>query len=80
VVATWRLDRLGRSLRHVIDTVRLLEHRGVGALLVAADILGNDPTVLAKIYAHLYNSDRRAAVDGLGIRLAPMDGLRAQQL
>ena len=52
----------------------------MGALLVAADILGNDPTVLAKIYAHLYNSNRRAAVDGLGIRLAPMDGLRAQQL
>ncbi len=26
----WRLDRLGRSLRHLIDTVTLLDGRGVG--------------------------------------------------
>ncbi len=28
-VVVWRLDRLGRSLRHLIDTVQTLESRGV---------------------------------------------------
>ncbi|GAA1885714.1 recombinase family protein [Lapillicoccus jejuensis] len=28
-VVVWRLDRLGRSLRHLIDTVQTLEHQGV---------------------------------------------------
>ena len=30
VVVVWRLDRLGRSLRHLVDTVSGFEDRGVG--------------------------------------------------
>src|SRR3954453_6743289 len=29
-LVVWRLDRLGRSLRHLIDTITALNDRGVG--------------------------------------------------
>jgi DNA invertase Pin-like site-specific DNA recombinase len=37
-LVVWRLDRLGRSLRHLIETVAALEARGVGFLSLQESI------------------------------------------
>jgi DNA invertase Pin-like site-specific DNA recombinase len=37
-LVVWRLDRLGRSLRHLIDTVAMLAVRGVGCRCRRASI------------------------------------------
>jgi len=66
-----------QDLRHT--TASILASNGT-PLLVAADILGHDPVVFAKTYAHLYDGDRRTAVDGLGSRLSPQQGDRSMRL
>lgn len=44
-VVVWRLDRLGRSLRHLLETVSDLEHRGVGFISLTENI-GPRPRVV----------------------------------
>jgi DNA invertase Pin-like site-specific DNA recombinase len=42
-VVVWRLDRLGRSLRHLIDVVQLLEQREVGFVSLTEQIDTSTP-------------------------------------
>ncbi len=42
-VVVWRLDRLGRSLRHLIETVADLEHRGVAFVSLTESIDTSTP-------------------------------------
>ncbi len=42
-VVVWRLDRLGRSLRHLLETVSALEHRGVAFVSLTENIDTSTP-------------------------------------
>jgi DNA invertase Pin-like site-specific DNA recombinase len=53
-VAVWRLDRLGRSLKHLIDVVRDLEERQVGFRSLTEGI--NTTTPGGKLVFHLFGA------------------------
>jgi len=52
VVVIWRLDRLGRSLRHLIDLVAELEQRGVGLRSLTESIDTSTPG--GKLVFHVF--------------------------
>lgn len=47
----WKLDRLGRSLQHLIETVKLLQARGVDLLVVQEKMDTSSPT--GKLFFHM---------------------------
>ncbi|MGI8608142.1 MAG: recombinase family protein [Candidatus Dormibacteria bacterium] len=53
-LAVWKLDRLGRSLRHLIDTVGDLEARGIGFRSLRESIDTTTPT--GKLISHIFGA------------------------
>jgi DNA invertase Pin-like site-specific DNA recombinase len=53
-LVVWRLDRLGRSLRHLIDTVTSLNERGVGFKSLQENI--DTTTSGGKLVFHIFGS------------------------
>ena len=51
VIVVWRLDRLGRSLKDLIETVQTLEQRGIELLSLKENIDTSTPT--GKLMFHL---------------------------
>ena len=61
-LCVWRLDRLGRSLPHVIDTVRGLEERGVGFRSLQESI--DTTTLRGRLVFHVFASLAEFSVIG----------------
>jgi DNA invertase Pin-like site-specific DNA recombinase len=53
-LVVWRLDRLGRSLRHLIDTITTLEQRGIGFKSLSESI--DTTTSTGKLVFHLFGA------------------------
>ena len=53
-VVVWRLDRLGRSLRHLIDTVQTLETRGIAFRSLTESIDTSTPG--GKLVFHVFGA------------------------
>ena len=53
-LVVWRLDRLGRSLRHLIDTITALGERGVGFKSLQENI--DTTTSGGKLVFHIFGS------------------------
>lgn len=53
-LVVWRLDRLGRSLQHLIETVEALEKRGVGFKSLTEAI--DTTTPAGKLVFHIFGS------------------------
>ena len=73
MLVVWRLDRLGRSLRHLIDTVSALEERGIGfrSLQEAIDTTTSGGRLIFHIFGALAEFERNL------IRERTLAGLRA---
>ncbi len=72
-LVVWRLDRLGRSLKHLIETVAILEERGVGfrSLQEAIDTTTSGGRLIFHIFGALAEFERNL------IRERTLAGLRA---
>src|SRR3954468_12402149 len=59
-LVVWRLDRLGRSLRHLIDTVTELQERGIGfkSVTETIDTTTSGGKLIFNIFASLAEFER----------------------
>ena len=54
VLVTWKLDRLGRSLQHLIQTIQDLERRGIGFKCIQENI--DTTTSGGKLIFHIFGA------------------------
>ncbi len=77
VIVVWRLDRLGRSLRHLIETVNQLSERGVELRSIKENIDTTTPT--GKLMFHIIGAMAEFERDIIQERtLAGLEAARAR--
>lgn len=65
VLVVWKLDRLGRSMQHVVNTVLDLDRRGVGfrSLTEAIDLQSSTGKLLLSVFGWLGEVERDLTVE-----------------
>jgi len=65
IIVVWRLDRLGRSLRHLVDTVSGFQERGIGfrSLHESIDTTTSTGRLVFHLFAALAEFERDLIVD-----------------
>jgi DNA invertase Pin-like site-specific DNA recombinase len=83
VLVVWKLDRLGRSLRHLLDTVAALEQRDVGFRSLKESI--DTTTATGRLIFHIFAASLRQAARAVDVgrstlsrHLVPKPGLSAE--
>jgi DNA invertase Pin-like site-specific DNA recombinase len=54
ILVVWRLDRLGRSLKHLIETITILNNRGIGFKSITENI--DTTTSGGKLVFHIFGA------------------------
>ena len=65
VLVVWKLDRLGRSMQHVVNTVLELHHRGVGfrSLTEGIDLGSSTGKLLLSVFGWLGEVERDLTIE-----------------
>lgn len=65
VLVVWKLDRLGRSMQHVVNTVLDLDARGIGfrSLTEAIDLTSSTGKLLLSVFGWLAETERELIME-----------------